>query len=475
MEERIPATFLNYAVGILADTTHGLTGSKIVEYTSAFAIDYNVNLPHSHYPFEAANKRTALRDNLLSFRPAIQYKILKYLCDLPQFIGKAEIKDLRIKLASRFAPLFEPDAAELVSEPLVAETKHWLEGYEPSFRLYANAEEKYRGGVFSRNLLDDLRLSLESLLKHVLQNSKSLENQISPVGSLLAAKGGSPELRNMFMKLLDHYTKYQNTYVKHDDAVIEEEIEIVFELTSSFIKHLVRLHERAQRRGRKIMVIHRLIPERHITTLTDGFLHFSPCDRFVDQLEFRFGYCRDAFEIGGDEALARCVRASFNDPGVERKIANTSISCWSRHPQERAFMWEVYGKSQPAILIVSDDGALQTHVRQIKGTETTSAGPVRYHFFTSQVFPEFVAPPSNSDLRVDFDLFFEKHGFYEYEKEFRIVIAERGPVMIPLADDLIQRVILSPFGHLQPANLSLLQEKFAGRVAPSSIQLPYGA
>jgi hypothetical protein len=244
MEERIPATFLNYAVGILADTGYGLTGSKIVDYTSAFAIEHNVNVPHSHYPFDAPNKRTALRDNLLAFRPTIQYKILKHLCDLPQFIGKAEIKDLRIKLVSRFAPLFEPDAAEHVSEPLVAETRHWLEGYEPSFGLYTSAEEKYRGGVFSRNLLDDLRLSIESLLKQVLQNSKSLENQISPLGTFLADKGGSPELRNMFMKLLDYYTKYQNTYVKHNDAVIEEEIEIVFELTSSFIKHLVRLHER---------------------------------------------------------------------------------------------------------------------------------------------------------------------------------------------------------------------------------------
>src|SRR5205823_9145820 len=121
MEQRLPATFLNYAVGILADTAHGLTGGKIVEHTSAFAIDHNVNLPHSHYPFDAPNKRSALRDNLLAFRPKTQYEILKYLCDLPQFIGKAEIKDLRIKLESRFGPLFEPDVAEQVSEPLVAE------------------------------------------------------------------------------------------------------------------------------------------------------------------------------------------------------------------------------------------------------------------------------------------------------------------------------------------------------------------
>ena len=42
-------------------------------------------------------------------------------------------------------------------------------------------------------------------------------------------------------KLVDYYCKYQNTYVKHDDAVVSGEIEFIFELTSSFMKHLLRL------------------------------------------------------------------------------------------------------------------------------------------------------------------------------------------------------------------------------------------
>src|SRR6266700_1562813 len=151
------------------------------------------------------------------------------------------------------------------------------------------------------------------------------------------------------------------------------------------------------------MIIHRLIPERHITTLTEGFLRFSPCDQFVDQLEFRFGYCRDSFELGGHEALTKCVRASFNNPKLDAKIANTSISCWSKHPQERAFMWEVYGKQLPAILVTSESSALEAHMRQIKGSKITSAGPVRYDFFTSLNRPQFVTSPSDADLKVDFD------------------------------------------------------------------------
>jgi hypothetical protein len=36
-------------------------------------------------------------------------------------------------------------------------------------------------------------------------------------------------------------------------------------------------------------------------------------------------------------------------------------------------------------------------------------------------------PQSEPDVKKDFDLFFEKHGFYSDEDEFRMVIAERGP------------------------------------------------
>lgn len=111
--------------------------------------------------------------------------------------------------------------------------------------LYGQALEKYDHGAFSRNLLDDLRLALEKLLSAILANEKSLENQVALVGSYIKNKGGSPECTNMFVKLLDYYAKYHNSYVKHDDAVVEEEIEFIIEITSSFMKHLVRLGTRA--------------------------------------------------------------------------------------------------------------------------------------------------------------------------------------------------------------------------------------
>jgi len=236
----IPITFLSYACDILADTKTGLTGSKIVEYCVAFAVRYGIEIPYNKYPFfDSPNKRTALLKNLQAFKPEQQYLIIKELCELDKWSDDPKIKDLKIKLISRFGSLFQ--GSECINEILIEETKHWLEPFTKAKQNYLKALEKFNNGVFLRNSLDDLRLSLELLLQEIFGNSKSLENQISEVGSMVTLKGGSKEFANMFQKLVEYYTKYQNTYVKHNDRVMELEIEFIFELTSSFMKHFVRL------------------------------------------------------------------------------------------------------------------------------------------------------------------------------------------------------------------------------------------
>lgn len=237
----IPSAFITYATNMLAETSGGLSGSEIIRYCTDYAVDFNVDIPHAKYPFDAPNKRTALKENLSAFSPQQQYKIIKDLCDLEQFKENPNVKYLKIKLVSRYSHFAEEDAASEINESLIEETRHWLEKYPESLRLYQEALTKFENGVFTRNLLDDLRLALELLLKAVLSNDKSLENQIGALGDHLKSKGGSKELTNMFVKLVEYYCKYQNSYVKHDDAVIEEEIEFIFEITSSFMKHVVKL------------------------------------------------------------------------------------------------------------------------------------------------------------------------------------------------------------------------------------------
>jgi len=246
-DEDLPATFVQHAADILGDTTAGLSGAQIVRATAAYAVEYNVHLPHPTYPFEAGNKRTALYENVMAFTPPQRYRILKELCEHPSFgsTPNGERKALKIRLITRYRHLDPKDTASEVNETLVEETKHWLSGFPEALSLYGQSLEKYEHRAFNRNLLDDLRLALEKLLRSLFSNEKSLENQVPMVGSYIKDRGGSPELANMFVKLIDYYAKYHNSYVKHDDAVVEEEIEFVLEITSSFMKHLARLHARA--------------------------------------------------------------------------------------------------------------------------------------------------------------------------------------------------------------------------------------
>lgn len=240
----IPDLFILNATNILGDTNTGLTSSQIVSLCSAYAIDFNVNIPYSSLPFptdgSVPNKRTALKRNIEAFSPEQQFKIIKELCELEQFAQNLNVKDLKIKLITRYGHL-NPDI-NIVNEVLIDETRHWLNDYSKVLALYQSALDKYNNGIFERNILDDLRLALEMLLKDILRNEKSLENQLSALGSFIQEKGGSKELGNMFQKLVEYYSKYQNTYVKHNDQVIEEEVEFIFEITSSFLKHFVRIN-----------------------------------------------------------------------------------------------------------------------------------------------------------------------------------------------------------------------------------------
>jgi hypothetical protein len=243
MPAEIPPIFVSYASDILADTDNGLSGPQLVKVTAIYSVQWDMTIPHPTYPFDAANKRTALYENLIAFEPAQQYQIIRELCDHPKMPerNRPAIEILKARLITRYGHLANEVLGSELDEALIGRTQHFLGPFPDALPLFEQAVQKHANGVFLRNVLDDLRLALELLLKVLLCNDKSLENQVSALGAFIKAKGGSTELSNMFVKLIDYYAKYQNTYVKHDDAVIEEEVEFIFELTASFMKHLVRL------------------------------------------------------------------------------------------------------------------------------------------------------------------------------------------------------------------------------------------
>lgn len=244
MRDRIATAFIQQATNLLTSGEHGLSGGRLMEITSAYAYDFGVDIPHARPPLKAPNKRTALLENLLAFEPKQQYQIIRELCDRLDPEGRVPaLVTLKSKLMTEYADFADQDQATDLHRTLLVETRHWLSGHEKTRKLFDEALLKHDQGVFRRNTLDDLRLALELLLCELWSNEKSLENQVSNVGQFVRDKGGSKELANMFQKLVDYYANYQNTYVKHDDAVITSEIEIIFELTASFMKHFLRLHQ----------------------------------------------------------------------------------------------------------------------------------------------------------------------------------------------------------------------------------------
>lgn len=128
-------------------------------------------------------------------------------------------------------------AATTPPQITIKETQDFLAEYTPSQKLFNEAIDKYKQKTYLRNVLDDMRLALELFLKEILNNQKSLENQLSEIGNFQKGKGKSQEFINMFKQLLDYYAKYQNKYVKHDDAVKPEEIDFVIELTTLFMRN----------------------------------------------------------------------------------------------------------------------------------------------------------------------------------------------------------------------------------------------
>ena len=250
MTNTIPMAFLLHAAKLLTTNAEegggGLSGGQAVELTAAYAYDFGVNVPYARYPNSAPNKRTMLLDNLARFEPKQQYQIVRELCDRVDPLGeRTDIVKLKTKLFVEFAECADQDQLTDMHRTLLVETRHWLSDHPESQKLFVEALQKHDNGIFRRNTLDDLRLALEKLLHGILGNGRSLENQIQAVGTFVSDRGGSKELANMFQKLVEYFSKYQNTFIKHDDAVIVAEVEFVFELTSSFMKHFIRLSKPA--------------------------------------------------------------------------------------------------------------------------------------------------------------------------------------------------------------------------------------
>lgn len=136
---------------------------------------------------------------------------------------------------------FYPASERFLDEKLVIDILNWLSKYDKAKEQFEKALQLTLKGQNCRQVVDCLRLSLELFLKQYLNNSKSLENQHDILGKKLSEKNISVEVRNMFIKLLDYYEKYNNEHAKHDDSTNEEELDFLIYLTGNFLRLLIKI------------------------------------------------------------------------------------------------------------------------------------------------------------------------------------------------------------------------------------------
>ena len=185
------------------------------------------------------SKSNLFYENFKHFSNEQKFAILKEFLEMPDINDNDKLIDLKVQLIKKFHHYNIPQTDE--TDEVIEETTLWLKDYTSASITYNNALKKLRNNIFGRNTLDDLRLCLELFLKQYLGNEKSIENQKREIGISLKDKTISTEIRNMFSVLLDYYAKYHNNNVKHDEKYNSNEIYFIFELTTVFLRFLIKL------------------------------------------------------------------------------------------------------------------------------------------------------------------------------------------------------------------------------------------
>jgi hypothetical protein len=139
-----------------------------------------------------------------------------------------------------------PAGARLLDEGVVESNLVWLAQYhsvrkpfEVALKAYAAKDPKQY-----RTMLDNLRFALEQMLRVVLSNQKSLENQKVEFLRWLKDHGMHAQIRNMYRDLLFGFAQYQNDAVKHqEDQYTPAEVEFALYATGTFLRLIQRVLE----------------------------------------------------------------------------------------------------------------------------------------------------------------------------------------------------------------------------------------
>lgn len=143
--------------------------------------------------------------------------------------------------------IFSPRGAALLDEEVINQDLDWLSDYPKVLKPFEQALKTYSTDDRDnyRSLFDNLRFALEQLLRTILNNKKSFENQERQLLVWLSGRGIHQQVLNMYKQLLfGPYRIYQNDAVKHGEEYAEDEAEFMIYLTGTFMRLLLQLERK---------------------------------------------------------------------------------------------------------------------------------------------------------------------------------------------------------------------------------------
>ncbi|CQR25846.1 hypothetical protein BN1356_02193 [Streptococcus varani] len=143
------------------------------------------------------------------------------------------------QLLARLSQEFDILPKTLQEQERTKEIEVLLGSYPGSLDLW-NRVMACRQSHQYRECLDNARLCLELLLKNILSNNKSIENQKTEFCTWLGTKSVPNEVVNMIWKSIDDYARIQNQHAKHalSEKLLPIEVDFILDETYTIIKYL---------------------------------------------------------------------------------------------------------------------------------------------------------------------------------------------------------------------------------------------
>ncbi len=180
--------------------------------------------------------------------PEVEFMLFAFFNELNDLLEASPSVQIKIAKTKKGLVVY-PAGAKLLDNGLVNENLTWLQGYPESLKSFEQALSIYLSGDKQkyRNLIDNLRVAIEQLLRRVLNNQKSLENQSKDLDTWLQKRKTHKQIRNLYGQLLfGQYTTLQNEIAKHgDDELLTDEVEYLIYLTGTFIRLIIQLNKNA--------------------------------------------------------------------------------------------------------------------------------------------------------------------------------------------------------------------------------------